>query len=69
MDKQLHSFLLSAQHSNPLPAPHQTLQTFNMEEEFSSELVLLQSHKLNPRPEATAHLLEMIQSTVAQQQH
>jgi hypothetical protein len=69
MDKQLHSFLLTDQHSNPFPAPHHTLQTFNMEEEFSSELALLQSYKLNPRPEATANLLQMIQSTVAEQQH
>jgi hypothetical protein len=69
MEKQLHSFLFSDQHSNPLPDPHHVIQQSIMEEEFSSELAILQSYKLNPRPEAVTSLLQMIASKSVAEQH
>jgi hypothetical protein len=69
MEKQLHSFLLSDQHSNPLPDPHHTIQQSIMEEEFSSELAMLQTYKLNPRPEAVVNLLQMITKNSVAEQH
>ena len=69
MDKQLHSFLLSDQHSNPLPEPHHTIQKSIMEEEYASELSLLQTHKLNPRPEAVQQLLQIITHNSIASQH
>lgn len=69
MDKQLHSFLLADQHSNPLPEPHHTIQNAIMEEEYASELALLQTHKLNPRPEAVQQLLQIITRNSIAPQH
>jgi len=69
MDKQLHTFLPSDQHTPSFPDPHHTIQQSVMEEEFSAELALLQSHKLNPRPEAVARLLQLIAHDSVAEQH
>lgn len=69
MDKQLHSFLPSDSCSNSLHDPHHTIQQSVMEEEFASEIALLQTHKLNPRPEAVAQLLDMIAHSGVARQH
>lgn len=68
MEKQLHSFLPFHSHASALSALHHTVEQSFMEEEFSSELALLQSQQMKPRPEAIAQLLQTItQQTVAEQ--
>jgi hypothetical protein len=69
MDKKLHSFLHADQHSTSLPDPHHRIQQSAMEQEFLSELALLKAHKLNPRPEAIANLLQIIAHSDLAQQH
>ncbi|WP_118972851.1 hypothetical protein [Taibaiella koreensis] len=68
MEKKLHVSLPSNLSALSLPDPHHSLQQTHMEEEFSAELAVLQQQKMMPRPEAVAHLLQMIaQQSVAEQ--
>lgn len=60
MKRKIYTNTPSNNPSNQLPEPHHTIQQSLMEEEFSSEIAILQSHKLNPRPEAVEDLLNII---------
>ncbi len=60
MDEKIYTSSEFTEQPDEQSEPHQTILQISLEENFAAELVLLQSLKMKPRPEAIEHLLQKI---------
>ena len=60
MKRKIYTDSPSNNTENQVLEPAHLIQQSLMEEEFSSEIAVLQTQKLNPRPEAIEDLLNLI---------